>query len=389
MPSTKNPKFVLKKELKGSKGPVNVLVFSQDAKLLLSGGLLGDDEKVRIWNTETLDCSQVLENEKWGQITALIWVIRDSPTMESTVSLCVGSARGTVTLYPMSQGNKHFASKDAVTLSIFGFNDSIEAQAYDRVNSRLVLGSHSGEIKVFNVDKLSLKVLWTVNINAIPRALFFFGGANQSLLTLGLESGELTCWEAQKPNILWKKKLAGAIGNAALSTDENTLLVDNVSSHRFDVYTIPSATPLQSLSMTSTRHFIKQCQFLDGTKMALCGSDTNKMHIIEVTTNECIQTLVSGKEADMTQTVAVKAVANKTFVAGGASNGSIYFWEKVVNEDTLPEEKPGPAQHQSLGWFYYTQILLVIVLTYANWSPHVFDFVAFIAQKWSDFYSRL
>jgi hypothetical protein len=87
----------------------------------------------------------------------------------------------------------------------------VEAQAYDPINCRLAVASHSGQVKMFNVDKcgenrlpfdscecpdfieiVSLTPIWTTNIsNAIPSALMFFGGANQSLLIFGTETGEM------------------------------------------------------------------------------------------------------------------------------------------------------------------------------------------------------
>lgn len=38
-------------------------------------------------------------------------------------------------------------------LAAFDFNDAVEAQAYDPINGRLAVASHSGRIKMFNIDK--------------------------------------------------------------------------------------------------------------------------------------------------------------------------------------------------------------------------------------------
>jgi hypothetical protein len=98
--------------------------------------------------------------------------------------------------------------KEARTSPVFTFNDAVEALAYDRLNSRLALTSHSGHVKLFTIDKCAtlhvseltvaslnavvLKPIWSINTgNDIPRAVFFFGGAKQYLLTLSLESGEM------------------------------------------------------------------------------------------------------------------------------------------------------------------------------------------------------
>ena len=100
--------------------------------------------------------------------------------------------------------------KEACTCPVFTFNDAVEALAYDQLNSRLAITSHSGHVKLFDVDKCKsfcvvlmsilisfwtavvLKPIWAINTrNNIPHAVFFFGGAKQFLLTLALESGEM------------------------------------------------------------------------------------------------------------------------------------------------------------------------------------------------------
>ena len=43
--------------------------------------------------------------------------------------------------------------KNAVTLTPFDFNDAVETQAYDHIDSCLVIASHLGLIKMFSVEK--------------------------------------------------------------------------------------------------------------------------------------------------------------------------------------------------------------------------------------------
>jgi len=43
--------------------------------------------------------------------------------------------------------------KESRTCPVFTFNDAVEALAYDRLNSRLAITSHSGQVKLFGVDK--------------------------------------------------------------------------------------------------------------------------------------------------------------------------------------------------------------------------------------------
>ena len=82
--------------------------------------------------------------------------------------------------------------------------------AHDRINSKLAVTSHSGDITVYAVDKCKqityrnddanylcdqavvLTPIWTKDMQAaIPRAVFFHGPANSLLLILGLETGDM------------------------------------------------------------------------------------------------------------------------------------------------------------------------------------------------------
>ncbi len=96
-----------------------------------------------------------------------------------------------------------------MTSAAFEFNDAVEAMAYDRINSKLAVTSHSGDIAIYSVDKrkrvalreyhedndyraVILTLLWTKSMkDVVPRAVFFHGPANSLLLILGLETGDV------------------------------------------------------------------------------------------------------------------------------------------------------------------------------------------------------
>lgn len=64
----------------------------------------GDDECVRVWNTTSLQCEQVLHSgNQWGQVTTLSWICAEVPNNERYVSICVGTGRGVLYLCPMSK----------------------------------------------------------------------------------------------------------------------------------------------------------------------------------------------------------------------------------------------------------------------------------------------
>lgn len=87
-------------------------------------------------------------------------------------------------------------------------------------------------------------------------------------------------------------------GNAALSPDETTLLVDNITTKNFDIYRLPDNVPFTYLPFGSTRRYPKQCIFSEGTKVAVCGSDNNRVYVVDVATSESIQTL-KGRESKL------------------------------------------------------------------------------------------
>ena len=122
-----------------------------------------------MWNTLTSKPEGVLSNSgKWGQVTFLAWIFIDKPIDNKRVALAVGTGRGNLTLCPFVHGHpvfQHICSirhleltvlrqtmAQSRTFNAFQFNDPVEAMSFDRTNCRLAASSHSGPVKVFNVD---------------------------------------------------------------------------------------------------------------------------------------------------------------------------------------------------------------------------------------------
>ena len=109
----------------------------------------------------------------------------------------------------LTSSHQFVAINEAMTSAAFEFNDAVEAMAYDRINSKLAVTSHSGDVAIYSVDKCKwftlgeyneangyqaviLTLLWTKSMDkVIPRAVFFHGPANSLLLILGLETGDV------------------------------------------------------------------------------------------------------------------------------------------------------------------------------------------------------
>lgn len=71
--------------------------------------LSGNDECVRLWDVSTFKCTQTVCHPQgnWGQITSLAWVsLQVRGQAASSSALCVGSARGVVSILPFSRTRK-------------------------------------------------------------------------------------------------------------------------------------------------------------------------------------------------------------------------------------------------------------------------------------------
>lgn len=198
------------------------------ASFFTTHGVSGDDKCVRVWSTDDYRCSQTIESPKWGQVTALTWIWAEPPTHASLNSVCVGTGRGCVSVCPVLKttnvsfmksitqplhSHTTLSGSHGRMLTLQPFLSSMTQWRHRRmilsINALflLVTRGRSKCLKWRNAvsvsslcapkdsnspDKAFLKPLWTTAIsNAIPRSLHFFGGANQSLLTHSLETGEM------------------------------------------------------------------------------------------------------------------------------------------------------------------------------------------------------
>ncbi|KAF8801037.1 hypothetical protein BYT27DRAFT_7014252, partial [Phlegmacium glaucopus] len=102
--------------LPGLAGPINCLAFTQDGKLLASGG---DDEKLHIWDIDRKRPYQVIsdELERWGQVTCAKWLPGISNNEEV---LCFGTGRGLVLIYHRLKEANSF--KELSNTSVLPFN---------------------------------------------------------------------------------------------------------------------------------------------------------------------------------------------------------------------------------------------------------------------------
>jgi hypothetical protein len=74
---------------------------------------------------------------------------------------------------------------------VFTPGDSVESFSFDSVHHRLIVTSHFGQIKMYEVNAGMLVDLWTEDMtDAIPRATLFMDKGN-SVMVYGLETGKV------------------------------------------------------------------------------------------------------------------------------------------------------------------------------------------------------
>jgi WD40 repeat protein len=119
------------RQLTGHTGSVTSIAFSPDGQLLASGG---EDRSIRLWDTQTWNCLQVLPGHAW-QISSLAF------TSNGAVLLS-GSWDKTVKFWQIATGIEF----DALS----GHVDSVTCLAIDPSEQKIFTGSRDRSIKVWN-----------------------------------------------------------------------------------------------------------------------------------------------------------------------------------------------------------------------------------------------
>ena len=134
-----------------------------------------------------LQCIQVLadRNHRWGQITSLKFILDTA----ASDWMCFGTGRGRLLVYrrPRKQGAVFM---EILCTPVFTSGDSVESFSFDSVHNRLIVTSHFGQIKMYEVNAGMLIDLWTEEMcDAIPRGTVFMDRGN-TVMVYGLETGK-------------------------------------------------------------------------------------------------------------------------------------------------------------------------------------------------------
>lgn len=95
-------------------------------------------------------------------------------------------------------------------------------------------------------------------------------------------------------DMLHPRSLGVFRGHATLSRDSTKLLVSNLSTNNFDLYTFPEDTRMRTFVIPdqTTRHKIKQGVFAgDDDEFVICGSLHGKIYVFNTASGACIEEL--------------------------------------------------------------------------------------------------
>jgi hypothetical protein len=93
-----------------------------------------------------------------------------------------------------------------------------------------------------------------------------------------------------------------------MSTDEDWLLVDNVSKG-FDLYQYPQNSPSESFLVPRKTAYIHEAAFLEGGRFVVCGSNHGIIYIFCPESGKCIQKLSHGSRRSLIQVLDVCSFA--------------------------------------------------------------------------------
>ncbi|KAJ7713916.1 WD40-repeat-containing domain protein [Mycena metata] len=333
-------------------GPINSLLFIRNATLLVSGG---DDQILRIWDVYTNKCVQKLHSPRWGQITALSW-LKLSATSEANAVLFIGTGRGVVSAYPFSDKSNQLST----TTAVFRLDDSVEVQALDLLRSRFAVASHSGQIRMFGLkDSKFLVPLWNIQVQDIPRGIFFDGTDNERLTVhtccLGdvysinssstyddfADSGVCSIYcNSESGKLIGRTRLAGGVGSATLSENQHIKATYNLSTGNFDIYEPPDSLAPISLMVPTTSRLIKQCVFTEDGRTVVCGGDDGTVNVFRLGERPEMQSL-SVEGPDTFYAITTMSTFYYHFIACGDSEepATIFIWRKPTEMKVMEDRE--------------------------------------------------
>ncbi|KAL0960219.1 hypothetical protein HGRIS_011853 [Hohenbuehelia grisea] len=331
---------------------INALLFTKDGSLLLTGR--GDEGTVKVWDLSSSACLETISypTPHWEQITGLIWAIANNG--DHSRFLCIGTGRGKI----------GFAKNRSVTPFLLGrisvthaFDHPVEAMATDHINFRFAAASQSGIIKVFQISgPSSSDVLYEILAFGFPRGLHFSGDEHKELVCYCLSQNRVAAWRVYGPHIkrLWVRSLNGPLGSVSVSDNGQSILIQDLKTSEFDIYSAQATMQLARFTTGSTESRIIQGAFIHSQAVVL-GSDHGEAYVYNTSTRNaaCLQKLThdTGEEYPLVQLTAICRSSGKVLMATGANASSakkseICVWtQNTISEPDLVDSASGKIIH--------------------------------------------
>ena len=208
-------RYRLLARLDGHKGPINCFAFNKESSLLASGGehhtfwLVYTKQPTRWWRSYPSvgrqsspmhpdisrpklplgpnHMSQIYSSRCCSRLDVLRH--RQRPASDLSSSQKIG--KWLVCWYKIDWQEQGAEFMEISCTPVFTPGDSVESFCFDSVHYRLIVTSHFGQIKMYEVNAGMLVDLWTEDMSdAIPRATLFMDKGN-SVMVYGLETGKV------------------------------------------------------------------------------------------------------------------------------------------------------------------------------------------------------
>ncbi|KAG5221277.1 hypothetical protein IMY05_C4445000700 [Salix suchowensis] len=305
----------------------------------------GDDGRILVTGSEYLyvvlfPCLPA----KLGQVTTLVWADQPRRDMvDGSAVLCVGSGRGFIGMVPFSKTYEGIVT-GIVNTAAFPLDHPIESVAYDSVlggllqqvildRSRCIEFSHRVRCRsasTFTYSYGGLRRLGAALAGSVLQShthrVGVLGPQNDKIIATLLQSGDMyvpfiylrrrahivnhsTCYSsATGPSsgargfpVPWVRGTQAdntPSGGSALSQDSSKLLVNNLTTNNFDLFSFPDIIKLRTFTIpeTSTSHKIKMGIFAGiSNELVLCGSLHDKVYLFDSVTGACLGDSITAK----------------------------------------------------------------------------------------------
>ncbi|THV06129.1 WD40 repeat-like protein [Dendrothele bispora CBS 962.96] len=328
--------------LEGHKGAINSLVFF-DAYTLISGG---DDRCVKVWDLNGDTPTITLRDSRWGQVVALN--LMPAWSQCETTLLVVGTASGFMSLFPYNKRKQNFNKESSSTFVIFQENDAIEVQALDTINHRLIVLSHSGKVKLYKFDDgCNMTEVWYNSIETLAHSIAFRGSANQEIWIHSLYHGERRRFDASNGALLETTQLNSAIASSTYSSDGRSLVVFNLTSRLYNLFSPPeNPKPTVVYNVSASNRMIKNAAFGEENCVIVCGAENGSVMVFDVTTGNLLQRLEHDDSESNMYAVTTFSTEDAHYVASGGSlvPSAICVWSKPTAAKHAEKERRRAAQ---------------------------------------------